>query len=363
MNMTPAERCRAARDGSLSVWDPEVDDVLVCVDARLETHDVRTFTFVSRTPSRFSYWPGQFLVFDVPVGGEIVQRCYTIASSPTRPDQISITVKRKPGGAVSPWLHDNLRPGMEIRAIGPLGDFSFVATPGEKYLLLSGGSGITPLMSMTRAHQDLAPDADIVFIHFARTPEDIIFRDELAVMARQMPNLRVIPVCEADGAGGRWGGPRGRVTPQLLSLLAPDFAERWIFNCGPPVYMQVVRDGLVGLGYDMRYYYEESFDFGVPPPVEEVLAAQGAETFEVTFSKSGRTIGVAPGQHILAAAREAGMRLPSSCTKGVCGTCKSKLVSGRVDMKHQGGIRQREIDQDMILICCSTPLTDLVIER
>jgi ferredoxin len=72
---------------------------------------------------------------------------------------------------------------------------------------------------------------------------------------------------------------------------------------------------------------------------------------------------VAAEKHILETARAEGMRLPSSCTKGMCGTCKSRLVSGRVDMQHQGGIRQREIDAGMILICCSKPLTDLVIER
>jgi ferredoxin len=66
---------------------------------------------------------------------------------------------------------------------------------------------------------------------------------------------------------------------------------------------------------------------------------------------------------VLSAAKAAGMRLPSSCTKGLCGTCKSRLVSGKVDMKHQGGIRQREIDQGMVLICCSKPLTDLVVDR
>lgn len=360
---TPAERCRAARDGSLAPWNAEADDELLCVGVRDETADVKTFTFASRAPSRFHYWPGQFLVFDFPIAGGIVNRCYTIASSPTRPDHVSITVKRKPGGVVSPWLHDNLRPGMTVRAVGPLGDFSFVANPGEKYLFLSGGSGITPLMSMTRAHHDLAPDADIVFIHFARTEADIVFRDELAVMARTMPNLRVISVCEADAPHMRWGGPRGRVTPQMLALLAPDFAERTIFDCGPAPFMQAVRDGLASLGCDMANYHEESFDFGVAPPVAEVLASVEGTAFNVTFAKSGRTIQVAPGQHILTAARAAGMRLPSSCTKGMCGTCKSKLASGRVDMRHQGGIRQREIDQDLILICCSTPLSDLVIER
>src|SRR6201996_6345146 len=92
------------------------------------------------------------------IGGETVHRCYTISSSPTRPDTISITVKRVPGGPVSNWLHDNLRPGMAVRATGPMGVFSAMEHPARKYLFLSGGSGITPLMSMTRSYRDLAAD-------------------------------------------------------------------------------------------------------------------------------------------------------------------------------------------------------------
>ena len=66
---------------------------------------------------------------------------------------------------------------------------------------------------------------------------------------------------------------------------------------------------------------------------------------------------------ILTAARAAGMRLPSSCTKGLCGTCKSKLISGTVEMKHAGGIRQREIDAGQALLCCSKPTSDVVVDR
>jgi ferredoxin len=114
----------------------------------------------------------------------------------------------------------------------------------------------------------------------------------------------------------------------------------------------------------MAHYHEESFDFAAlqedsAPVAESVDTA----SFLVEFSKTRKTINVAAGRHILDAARAEGMRLPSSCTKGMCGTCKSKLVSGKVQMNHQGGIRQREIDAGMILICCSKPLSDLVIER
>jgi ferredoxin-NADP reductase len=362
--MTAAGIFRAAREGKLAAWNSEADDELLCVGVRDETADVRTFSFASRRPSRFLYWPGQFLTFDFPIDGMTVNRCYTIASTPTRPDRIAITVKRKMDGVVSPWLHANLRPGMTVRAVGPLGDFSFVAHPGEKYLFLSGGSGVTPLMSMARAHQDVAPETDILFVHFARSPADIIFRHELAMMAHHMPHLRVIHVCEGDSPGERWGGPCGRVSEALLSLLVPDLMERTVFDCGPAPFMAAVRAGLGAFGFDMQRYHEESFDFSASAMgvavADEASAGSG---FHVTFTKSGRTIAVKPGQHVLAAARAEGLRLPSSCTQGLCGTCKSRLVSGQVEMKHQGGIRQREIDQGMILICCSTPLSDLVIER
>ena len=87
------------------------------------------------------------------------------------------------------------------------------------------------------------------------------------------------------------------------------------------------------------------------------------EKFDVEFTKSGTHVNCAPDQFVLDAGIAAGMRLPSSCRKGLCGTCKSKLISGKVDMKHGGGIRQREIDQGLFLPCCSKPLTNLVVEK
>ncbi len=131
--------------------------------------------------------------------------------------------------------------------------------------------------------------------------------------------------------------------------------------------MAAVRAMLGEAGFPMPHYHEESFDFATlaatePQVAAEVLAAEPA-TFRVEFTKSRRVVDCGPGTFVLDAARLAGLKLPSSCTKGMCGTCKSKLVSGKVDMRHQGGIRQREIDAGMVLICCSKPQSDLVIER
>ncbi|GAB0114345.1 FAD-binding oxidoreductase [Acidisoma sp. C75] len=374
----PAKRIAVGPEQAADVaWDAEADDVLVCRAVRQETHDVKTFVFSGRSPRLFRYKPGQFITLDLVIDGAPINRCYTLSSTPTRPHLISITTKRMPAGIVTRWMHDHVQPGTEIRALGPMGEFNCVdhASPNGKYLLLSAGSGITPLMSMARSFHDLALETDTVFLHSARSPADIIFRDELAHMARS-GNFRAHAICEQDSPHEPWGGFRGRLSLPILELTAPDFREREIFTCGPAPYMAAVKRMLEQAGFDMARYHEESFNFETlaaeqPAVGAEVLAAEGqaegaaaaVPTFRVEFTKSRRVIEVPADTHVLAAARAAGMRLPSSCTRGLCGTCKSRLISGEVAMQHQGGIRQREIDQGMVLICCSKPLSDLVIER
>ncbi|WP_029003753.1 hybrid-cluster NAD(P)-dependent oxidoreductase [Azorhizobium doebereinerae] len=366
----------AALSEAPPAWDPERDDALIVRQVRQETPDVKTFVLAPAVPARFVYEPGQFITLDLDIDGARVNRCYTLSSTPTRPGTVSITVKRVPGGPVSGFLHDRVGEGSVLRAVGPMGDFTCARHAAEKYLFLSGGSGITPVMSMARAHLDLATRADIVFLHSARTPADIIFRAELELMARNEPRFRFAAICEADAPFEPWHGLRGRLAPAHLEAVAPDFREREVFVCGPAPYMAAVREMLRAAGFDMARHHEESFDFAAlasaePQVAEEAVAAAAhmeaepapARTFRVEFRKSGRTIDCPADMNVLEAARRAGLRLPSSCTKGLCGTCKSKLVSGSVEMKHGGGIRQREIDAGLALICCAKPTSDLVIER
>jgi ferredoxin-NADP reductase len=350
-------------------WNPDQDDALVVRRIRQETADVKTFVLAPDAPTRFAYEPGQFVTFEFEIDGARINRCYTLSSSPTRPGAVSITVKRVPGGPVSNYLHDRIAPGETLRAVGPMGDFTCARRPGQKYLFLSGGSGITPVMSMARAHFDLATGADIVFVHSARTPADIIFRRELEHMAASEPAFRFAAICEADAPFEPWHGLLGRLSRAHLEAVAPDFRKREVYVCGPGPYMAGVRDLLREAGFDMDRHHEESFVFAelaageLETPAEAVPHVAAARTFKVKFRKSGRVIDCPADMYVLEAARRAGLRLPSSCTKGLCGTCKSKLVEGAVDMKHGGGIRQREIDAGMVLICCSKPTNDLVIER
>jgi glycine betaine monooxygenase B len=374
-------------------WDSDTDDTLVCCHVRQETHDVKSFFFRAPVERTFAFEPGQFITLELEIDGESINRCYTISSPPTRPHTISITVKRVPGGKVSNWLHDNLQAGGKIRVLGPAGEFTCARHPARKFLFLSAGSGVTPLMSMSRAHHELGEDRDIVFVHSARTPDDIIFARELDLIASNQANFRTAFVCERVGERTNWPGVTGFLTLPLLKLIAPDFLEREIFTCGPAPYMKAVRDLLVEGGFDATHYHEESFSFETIAEVAAQLttahvadALQSGETFsearehaigfdpapafapvettfKVSFAKSNREIECGSAQHVLDAAKKSGVRLPASCTQGMCGTCKVKLLSGEVEMKHNGGIRQREIDQGMVLLCCSKPLTDLVVDK
>jgi glycine betaine catabolism B len=366
----------AAIDLADAIWDSEADDALVCQAVWQETHDVKTFVLKPAVPGRFRFRPGQFMTYAFEIDGEVIYRCYTISSAPTRPDRLSLTVKRVPGGPVSNWLHDNLKPGMTIRAVGPMGEFTCSAHPARKYLFLSGGSGITPLMSMARTFQDLGQQEDVVFVHAARSPADIIFRDELEGMARVNASFRFVPIVQDVTPLSPSSGLRGFLNRGILDLVAPDFLDREVFVCGPAPFMAAVREMLVGAGFDLGHYHDESFNFEALSAGEqaeamvaetqlesEAQAEPEIKTYTVEFTKTRRSIEVAETMTVLEAAKRAGMRLPSSCSQGLCGTCKSKKVSGTVEMTHQGGIRQREIDAGMVLLCCSKPTSNLVIER
>ena len=360
-------------------WADEDQAALVCTAVSDVTHDVKNFVFEPEGDQLFEFDAGQFLTLMLDIAGTPVNRCYTISSPPTRPNRIAITVKRVVGGKVSNWVHDNIVPGSKVTALAPLGAFTLTSRPAAKLLFLSAGSGITPLMSMLRTLYDLGSDADVVFLHSARTPSDIVFRSELAAIEMHMPNLRVVHVCEADYPSERWGGMRGRLSPTMLHTIVPDLLERTIFNCGPLPYMDAVRRILGELDYDLDGYHEESFTFddpatpGATPPPEGVayediaVAApppgdDGVATYSVEFTRSGRTVTCRADENVLDAAIAAGVRLPSSCSQGMCGTCKLPKLSGEVEMNHNGGIRPREITAGKILTCCSKPLSDLSLD-
>ena len=131
--------------------------IVRCVKVIQETWDVRTFCFMADQPILFFFKPGQFVTLELEIDGDPVMRSYTISSSPSVPYSFSVTIKRVPGGRVSNWLHDTLQEGQELAVHGPVGLFNAIDAPSPKVLYLSGGVGITPVMSMARWFTTLTP--------------------------------------------------------------------------------------------------------------------------------------------------------------------------------------------------------------
>lgn len=358
-------------EAAAPAWGPD-DEWLECMQVRDETPDVRTFMLRALPARSFRYRPGQFITLRLDIDGEAVNRCYTLSSSPTRPETVSITVKRVPGGRVSNWLHEHLQAGQRLSATGPSGSFCFpagpVAAPARGQLYLSGGSGITPLMSMSRAWADLGLDADVQFIHAARTPADVIFAEELRLLARQMPRWRATVVCEERGTVPGYNGLLGRLSLAVLRAQVPDLVEREVWCCGPAPFMAAVRTMLGEAGFDMVRYHEESFSFeanpGTPSETTPTPAAEGeSPRFSVTLKSRGQRFDCEAGETLLAASQRAGLRWPFSCASGVCGTCRTRKLSGEVAMHQGGGLRPREVALGWMLPCCSKPLSDIELDR
>jgi glycine betaine catabolism B len=292
---------------------------LRCIQVIDQTPDVKTFRWVGTEGERFEYLPGQFVLFDLMIEGQSVSRCYSVSSSPSRPYVLEFTVRRV--GLVSNWLHEFVCEGFELSIQGIAGSFVYEG-PKEKVLLLSAGSGITPMLSIARWIADMAHPVDLVFLHSARSPQDIIARSELAFLARQ--NFQVwFTVTEPEEP---WSGLRGRVDRTMLESV-PDLLDRTVYVCGPEGFMAGVKQALMALGLPSGQYHEESFG-GAPIAVQ---APKAETTATIEFSKSNKTIKPNAGETLLEAGLRSGIKLTYGCKIGACGVCKLKLKSGAVD--------------------------------
>lgn len=343
-----------------------------CVRIIHETSDVKTFCFNAEQPIMFFFKPGQFVTLELEIDGEQVMRSYTISSSPSVPYSFSITVKRIPGGRVSNWLHDHLKLHDEVVVHGPAGLFNCIDHSADRVLFLSGGVGITPVMSMARWLFDTNAEVDMAFVHSARTPADLIYQRELEHMSSRVEEFVVHLICERVEPGQAWPGYRGFLDRARLEMMVPDYLQRRIFCCGPAPYMRTVRDLLRASGFDMQYYHEESFNATPLDASQDALEhselaereaeeAQDAAQYSLLCSLSDMSVEAVPGETVHAAAGRLGITIPKACGVGICGTCRVLKTQGEVDMQHNGGITDEDVEAGYILACCSVPTSDVAV--
>lgn len=192
-----------------------------------ETPDVKTFVFTGSPQILFKYKPGQFALFHLTINGKEYTRSYNFSSTPSRPHSISFTIKRAvitktSSGIVSNWLHNHLKEGDDITLSGPFGELTCHDHPHEKICLLSTGSGITPMLSMTKWLCDTESWVDIIFFHFANTEEDFIAKEELLYLSKHHENLHLFFSQAEEKPNSSWYGLRGQLTDKMLNLAVPD---------------------------------------------------------------------------------------------------------------------------------------------
>ncbi|KDV05158.1 (Fe-S)-binding protein [Aeromonas sp. HZM] len=327
---------------------------LRCVGRLADTHDVASWRFVPLEGTLPPVLAGQCVTLHTEIDGQPHCRAYTLSSCPQDPFwQVTI----KDVGLVSHHLHQSLQVGDEIRVDGPFGDFHLTALPCERPLLLSAGSGITPMWAMLRDELARRPEADIRFIHSARSPEDVIFADELAALAAAHAGVRHALILEGAPADHPWAG---RLTPEMLKELAPDLLSRHVYLCGPAPYMTAVCTMLAELGLPAAQLHQESF--GLPAVTSGAApVAAGSDHFWLTLKKSGKKVKILPGQTLLAALEGAGETMMAACRAGVCGACRC-TTEGEIERQSVMTLSAQDLENGVALACSCTARGDVSLE-
>jgi glycine betaine catabolism B len=328
-----------------------------------ETPNVKTFRLVSpdRNGLPFAYLPGQYLTFSLQIGGKPVSRSYTIASTPSRPGYCEVTIKREEQGLVSRHMHDTVKEGDLLTITAPGGKFTFTGADENRVALLAAGVGITPLMSILRYLTDRKWNGQIYMVYACRTPEDIIFREEIESLERRFPNLHLtLTLSRAEGTN--WTGATGRIGAKLLTSMVPELTNVPFYMCGPTEMLTATGDLLRQLGVAEPNIRKESFGLKPASPLEGGAASNGAGEFAVTFSRSNKTAKIAGGRPILTLAEELGVGVESECRAGICGTCKCRLISGSVRMETEDALTGEDRRKGIVLLCQAQALEDVTVE-
>ncbi len=279
---------------------------------------------------------GQHINLSVEIDGRRRTRCYSPASAEGSP-LIELTIGRHDDGLVSAYLCDHARPGMVVGLDSVGGDFVMPVVRPRRLLFVSGGSGITPVLSMVRTLRAEGFSGEIAFIHYARTAAEACYREELDAL----PGVRVLHGYTRDTTGSDLDG---RFGPEHLAAAMPD--PDAVFVCGPAVLIEAVRE-------IVPQAYSESF---VPPEFALPTETSGGT---ITFTDSGVDV-VDDGQPLLAQAEAAGLNPESGCRMGISHSCTRFKKSGAVRNLITGAVSTA--DGEDIQICVTAPVGDVAIE-
>ncbi len=325
------------------------------------------------------YMPGQFLTFrlNAPEHPTPVMRTYTLSDSPNHRDYYRVSIKRLPAPADPPGLppglssnyfHDRVQPGTRLCVKAPRGKFYLDPSDTTPVVLLSGGVGLTPMISMLNAIVESGSQRPVWFVHGTRDGRDHAMAAHIRRMAMENANVHVHVSYSQPRPEDREGGGydnRGYVNIDLLKQVLPPAAYD-VYLCGPPPFMKSLYNDLLKWGVaETRIHYEffgpvSALKEGAEAASKRVAVSKSQAEGEVSFAKAGLTAKWDSSfESILDLAEAQGLRPPFSCRTGICHTCSSKLIEGEVEYVTEPLDMP---DPGCVLICVSKPKTNLVIE-
>jgi len=318
-----------------------------------ETGDAHSIVF--ETPAGLTYKPGQFLTLRLPHADGVVARCYSLSSAPGVDDQLKVTVKRVKDGRGSNWVCDTVLAGHEIDVLAPSGMFTPKSLDAD-LLLLAGGSGITPVMSIIKS--SLARGTGRMLLVYAnRDEQSVIFHAELRALVAEHPERLVVL---------HWlETVQGLPSLKPLQELVRPWGHAEAFICGPAPFMDCAADALKGIGVARDRIHIERFTSLAGDPWTEVEAAApvaGERTVDLVVDLDGDTheLDWPESQKLLDLLLDKGLDAPYSCREGACSACGVILVEGEVVMENNSVLEQEDLDEGWRLACQSRPVSDLV---
>lgn len=353
---------------------------LKVVDVVEETPDAHSISFEvpAGAEEQFAYKPGQFLTLAVPSDQTgVAARCYSLSSSPVGDGPLTITVKRTADGYASNWVCDNLREGDSIRVLPPSGIFTPSSLSAD-LLLFAGGSGITPIMSITRTALQQGTGRIVVF-YANRDERSVIFGAELTRLAAAHPS-RLLVVHWLESV-------QGLPSQEQMSAFASAYSTYDAFVCGPAPFMKMTITALKELEFPRERRHQEKFvslggnpfgdlhdrevaeheiedaerdeddtvvDPGEPGPEGPVRLEVELDGQDYVFDDW------APGTKMLDHLEAKGVKAPYSCREGECSACAIRLLEGEVKMVHNDVLDDDDLAEGIRLGCQSLPVTDVV---
>ena len=365
-----------SKDSNISATGPRQYELVRKVQ---ESEVISSFYLrpVSQEPLA-AFRPGQFLTLDlVASSGNALRRTYSLSSGPAVTDCYRISVKRETQGAGSRILHDETEVGAQLTIHNPKGDFVLDQDSDRPVVLLSGGVGLTPMISMLNALTE-EDRRDVFFVHACDSGAVHALADEVRELVERSGRIRHHICYRKPGSAdvlGRDYDSEGFVSKQLLQQLLP-IDDYEVYLCGPPIFMQLMYELLCELGIGEERIAYEFFGDSVPlrrssegqSPDNEPMqndAPDGPLVMTgdaplVTFSASGIQVPwLGNHESLLELAEASGLSPEFSCRAGVCNTCECSIGSGDVSYFDEP---LSTPEAGRALICCSIPDSDITLD-